>query len=173
MKIYTKGGDAGKTFLFGGKKVLKSDIIIEAVGTIDELNAFIGYLVVKLKNKKHKDFLINIQKDLYQTMSILSGANLGKNFLKEKVLIFEKEIDKVNKKLSDLNKFIIPGGTETSSLFHILRVICRRAERCIAKCYFADQLNKNLREVIIYFNRLSDLFFIFARFYNRKKEISF
>lgn len=173
MKIYTREGDGGKTLLFGGKKILKSDNIIEAIGTIDEFNAFIGYLVFKLKNKRHKDFLINIQKDLYKIMSILSGAKLGKNFLKEKVLMFEKEIDKVNKKLPNLNRFIIPGGTEISSLFHILRVICRRTERCIARCYFADQLNKNLSEAIIYFNRLSDLFFIFARFYNKKKEILF
>ncbi len=168
MPIYTKNGDKGQTSLFGGKKVFKSDNIIEAIGSVDELNSFIGYLVIKIKNKKDKDFLVEVQKDLYQIMSVLSGGKENNNFLEERILIFEKNIDEIEEKLSSLNKFIIPGGTEISSLFHILRVICRRAERAVVKCF----LNNHLL-IIKYLNRLSDLFFIFARVYVKNKETTF
>lgn len=172
MTVYTKNGDKGQTFLFGGKKVLKSDNIIEAIGSVDELNSFIGLLVVKLKNKKNKDFLIEIQKDLYHIMSILSGGKEDSNFLEEKVFIFEKKIDEIEKKLSPLNKFIIPGGTEISSLFHILRVICRRAERAVVRCFLNHQSKVTNHQSLItkYLNRLSDLFFVFGRFYNKKEK---
>lgn len=182
MPIYTKNGDKGQTYLFGGKKVLKSDNIIEAIGSVDELNSFIGLLVVKLKNKKDKDFLIELQKDLYQIMSILSGGKEDGDFLEEKVLFFEKKIDEIEKKLSPLNKFIIPGGTEISSLFHILRVICRRTERAVVRCFSNHQLpitnhhpQTTSHQLLItkYLNRLSDLFFVFARFYGKNKETTF
>lgn len=165
MTVYTKNGDEGKTYLFGGKKVWKSEAIIEAIGTIDELNAFISFLNSKLKNKKNKNFLVEIQKDLYQIMSILSGGEKEDDFLDKKTLIFEKKIDELEKNLPPLNKFIIPGTTEISSLFHITRTICRRAERKIVKL-------KKHQKIIKYLNRLSDLFFVFARFYSKKKEIT-
>ncbi|MCX7955544.1 MAG: cob(I)yrinic acid a,c-diamide adenosyltransferase [Patescibacteria group bacterium] len=164
MPVYTKKGDRGKTSLFGEEKVLKSDIIIEALGNIDELNSFIGIVVFKIKEKSDKDFLIKIQKDLYQIMSILSKANKKTDFLEKRVFDFEKKIDEIEKKLLPLNKFIVPGGTELSCWFHILRTICRRAERQVVK-------RKKYFEVVKYLNRLSDLFFMLARFYNKNEDV--
>ena len=134
MSIYTKTGDDGTTAIYGGKRLLKSDLQVEAYGSIDELTSFIGLVLNKLINRKDKLFLISLQKDLYQIMAVLSGANIDSKFLfGEKALTFENKIDELEKKLPRLNKFILPGGTETSSWFHILRVICRRAERNVVR----------------------------------------
>ncbi len=166
MTIYTKTGDKGETSLFGGKRLSKSDLLIEAYGQIDELSSFIGLATAKIKSKKNTNFLVDIQKDLYQIMAYLSGAKINLDFLEKKVFYFEKKIDDLEKKLPKLNRFIIPGGTETSSLFHILRVVCRRCERSIVRL----RINHSLK-IIPYFNRLSDLFFVLARFYNKDREI--
>ena len=165
MPIYTKTGDNGTTALYGGKRLLKSDLQVEAYGSIDELTSFIGLVVNKLINRKDKLFLISLQKDLYQIMAVLSGANIDLKFLfGEKVLTFENKIDESEKKLPKLNKFILPGGTEISSWFHILRVICRRAERNVVR------FDNNII-IIKYLNRLSDLLFVMARTYGKDKEI--
>ena len=165
MSIYTKTGDDGTTAIYGGKKLLKSDLQVEAYGSIDELTSFIGLVLNKLINRKDKLFLISLQKDLYQIMAVLSGANIDLKFLfGEKVLTFENKIDELEKKLPRLNKFILPGGTEISSWFHILRVICRRAERNVVR------FNNNVI-IVKYLNRLSDLLFVMARNYGKNKEI--
>src|SRR3989344_3918100 len=116
MSIYTRTGDLGTTSLFGGKRISKADCQIETYGSIDELTSYIGLVVVKLKNTQDKNLLIQIQKDLYQIMSFLSGAKIDLFFLEKKVLVFEKTIDEIEKKLPKLNKFILPGGNEISSL---------------------------------------------------------
>lgn len=165
MPIYTKTGDDGTTALYGGKRLLKSDLQVEAYGSIDELTSFIGLVVNKLINRKDKFFLISLQKDLYQIMAVLSGASIDPKFLfGEKVLTFENKIDELEKKLPKLNKFILPGGTEISSWFHILRVICRRAERNVVR------FDNNII-IVKYLNRLSDLLFVMARTYGKDKEI--
>lgn len=165
MSIYTRTGDAGTTGLYGGKRILKSDLQVEAYGSIDELTSFIGLVIVKIKNKKDKLFLISLQKDLHQIMASLSGAKTDLEFLFEKkVLSFENKIDELEKKLPKLTKFILPGGTEISSWFHILRVICRRAERNVVR------FNNNII-IVKYLNRLSDLLFVMARTYGKNKEI--
>ena len=165
MPIYTCTGDSGTTGLYGGKRLLKSDLQVEAYGSIDELTSFIGLVLNKLINRKDKLFLISLQKDLYQIMAVLSGANIDLKFLfGEKVLTFENKIDELEKKLPKLNKFILPGGTEISSWFHILRVICRRAERNVVR------FDNNII-IVKYLNRLSDLLFVMARTYGKNKEI--
>jgi len=165
MSIYTKTGDDGTTAIYGGKRLLKSDLQVEAYGSIDELTSFIGLVLNKLINRKDKLFLISLQKDLYQIMAVLSGANIDSKFLfGEKALTFENKIDELEKKLPRLNKFILPGGTEISSWFHILRVICRRAERNVVR------FNNNVI-IVKYLNRLSDLLFVMARNYGKNKEI--
>lgn len=162
MKIYTRTGDKGETSLYGGKRISKSDLLIEAYGTLDELNSFIG-LVANKVNKKERDFLITIQKDLYNIMANLSGAKI-KIPLEKKILEFEKEMDGIDKNLPKLNRFIIPGGIELSSWFHILRTICRRAERALVRA--SGELT-----IIKYVNRLSDLFFMMARGHGQNKEV--
>ena len=165
MSIYTRTGDAGTTGLYGGKRILKSDLQVEAYGSIDELTSFIGLVANKLINKKDKLFLISLQKDLHQIMASLSGAKTDLEFLFEKkVLSFENKIDSLEKKLPKLTKFILPGGTEISSWLHILRVICRRAERNVVR------FNNNII-IVKYLNRLSDFLFVMARTYGKNKEI--
>ena len=169
MKIYTKTGDDGTTSLFDGKRVLKSSLQVKAYGSLDELSSLIGLVVVKLKNKD-KNLLIDIQKDLYKIMSILAGNNKINLELEKKVLEFEKIIDKVTKNLPLLNKFILPGGTESSAWFHILRTICRRAERNIVNTNNRPITTYSLQPTLKYLNRLSDLFFTLARKYSKNKE---
>ena len=164
MSIYTHTGDFGTTGLFGGKRISKADCQIETYGSIDELTSYIGLVVVKLKDKKDAYFLVKIQKDLYQIMGFLSGAKTDLLFLEDRVLTFEKKIDLIEEKLPKLTKFIIPGGNEISSWFHILRVICRRAERNVVRS------NNNII-IVKYLNRLSDLLFVMARNYGKNKEI--
>lgn len=171
MPIYTRTGDSGTTSLYGGKRISKADCQIETYGSIDELTSYIGLVVVKLKNKKETDFLIEIQRDLYKIMGFLSGAKTDLFFLKNKVLIFEKTIDEVEKKLPKLNKFIIPGGNEVSALFHILRVSCRRAERIFVEYFNNNRTMKQSNNILIYLNRLSDLFFDLARKYGKDSEV--
>ncbi|GAB4218637.1 MAG: cob(I)yrinic acid a,c-diamide adenosyltransferase [Candidatus Microgenomates bacterium] len=165
MHIYTKTGDKGETSLFGGKRVLKSDVQIEAYGQIDELTSFIG--LVSTITKKDEQFLIQIQKDLYRIMAYLSGAKINLDFLEKRVLDFEKRIDEIEKNLPKLNNFIIPGADEHSAWFHILRTICRRVERVVVKL----NQQKPVLNIITYFNRLSDLFFVLARKYGKNKEL--
>lgn len=174
MPIYTRTGDAGTTSLFGGKRISKADCQIETYGSIDELTSFIGLTVTKLNNKKDKQLFINIQENLYQVMGFLSGAKIDLFFLENQVLFFEKTIDEIEKKLPKLNKFIIPGGNEISSLFQILRVLCRKAERRIID-YFnnpSTSIRTSDQLIIIkYLNRLSDLFFDLARKYGKNNEV--
>lgn len=167
--IYTKTGDFGSTTLFGGKRILKSNIKVEAYGAIDELNSFIGLLTSKNISKEDKELLTNIQKDLYQIMNILSGIKNNLPILNNNISNIEQYIDKTEEKLPKLNHFILPQGTEICSWFHILRTVCRRAEREVVK-YFKQTKTKNL-EIMKYLNRLSDLFFIMARKYNKKEEV--
>jgi cob(I)alamin adenosyltransferase len=166
MPIYTKTGDRGTTALYGGKRVSKSDPQVEAYGTVDELSSFIGLTGSKLTDKADKEFLIDIQKDLYLLMANLSGAKTDLKPLEEKITGFERKIDELDKTLSKLTKFIIPCGSENASWFQVLRVLTRRAERKV--------IGLKLEEFAIpvkYLNRLSDLFFTMARSYNRDQEI--
>lgn len=165
MSIYTKTGDKGETSLYAGKRISKSSFQVGAYGSIDELSSFIGLVLSKIKNKKETDLLTTIQKDLYQIMSYLASAPSNLDHLEERVLKFEKLIDEKGERLPKLTRFILPQGTELSSWFHILRTVCRRAERSVVAT------RNNQLAIIKYLNRLSDLFFIFARLYNKGREI--
>lgn len=166
MAIYTKTGDRGTTSLYGGKRLKKSDKQIAAYGTVDELSSYIGLVVTKLKSKKDKVLLVAIQEDLYQLMSALSGAPVNLVLLFEKVSAIEEVIDNIDSKLPPLTQFIVPGGTEISAMLHVVRTICRRAEREVVAL---DQ--PEFAPVVLYLNRLSDLFFVMARSYNQQREI--
>lgn len=171
MSIYTRTGDSGTTGLFGGKRISKASCQTETYGSIDELTSYIGLVGVKLKNKNDKDLLIQVQKDLYQIMSFLSGAEVDLLHLKDKVKQFENKIDLMENNLPKLNKFILPGSNEISALFQILRVICRKTERIMVDYYESNLTMKQLNNVLIYLNRLSDLFFILARKYGKNREV--
>ena len=165
MKIYSKKGDKGKTSLIGGKIVDKHNLSVDAYGTIDELNSFIGLLKDYVEDKKINEVLHNIQLKLFSVGSILASAD--NNNFSEKVSIEKKDIediesniDNMNNQLPDLKNFIIPGGHKISSYCHVCRSICRRAERKISELNNLYQINPY---ILSYVNRLSDFFFVLSR----------
>lgn len=168
MKIYTKTGDNGTTLLFGGRRVLKSDPQIMAYGSVDELSSFIGLLIEKV-SPSDKQFLTDIQNGLYVIMSLLSGAPENNNSLEQDIKKIEDRIDEIEEKLPMLNRFILPQGGGTSSLAHVTRTVCRRVERDIVFLFSQSTINSQQSTILKYLNRLSDFFFVLARFYNKKE----
>lgn len=170
MPIYTRTGDKGTTSLFGGKRISKTDMRVEAYGSVDKLTSFIGLTVIKIKDKNDKKLLITIQKALYEIMAYLASAKVDIAYLSSQVKQFEQYIDKLTSRLPKLNRFILPGGTETGSWFHILRVAAREAERRVV-AVFLKHPSKKTELVVQYLNRMSDLFFMLARKYAKGKEV--
>jgi cob(I)alamin adenosyltransferase len=166
MSIYTKKGDKGKTSIFKGKsrRISKNSQIINTLGTLDELNSFLG--VVKEFSKFNKKEIFRIQSNIMTIASILAGSNLTLSGYETKRL--EKKIDQSDEKLTRLNNFIIPGGSEESALLNYSRTLARRAEREIVSLIKKNKINP---EILKYINRLSDYLFMLARDANRKKGI--
>ena len=173
MKLYTKTGDEGQTGLIGGTRVPKNDVRIEAYGTVDELNSFIGLLTTYPIRDEDVKFLREIQNNLFtigsylatdtkkatiQPASILKGDSIDQ---------IEKEIDRIDAKLPILNSFILPGGSQAGALSHVCRTIARRAERRlfdVTEHYIVDN------QIIVYLNRLSDYFFALSRYFTLENE---
>src|SRR6267154_4282450 len=136
MKIYTKTGDDGTTALFGGQRMPKSDLRIETYGTIDELNSFLGLLRDQQVNVNHKETLIEIQDRLFTIGSILAtepgNTKVKIPSLHENDVVFlENEIDKMDGQLPPMKFFVLPGGHASVSIGHVVRTVCRRAERLV------------------------------------------
>jgi len=168
MKIYTKTGDKGTTSLIGGTKVFKSHLRIEAYGTVDELNSYIGLCKDLLSDESSKSVLQEIQDRLFTIGSALAcdpekETKMKIPDLKESdITLLEKEIDKMDSELPSMKSFILPGGHPTISHIHIARCICRRAERY---CVRLETEKNEVESIIIkYLNRLSDYLFILARY---------
>ncbi len=165
MKIYTKKGDQGKTSLIGGTRVLKHHNRIDAYGTVDELNSFIGLIADQQIDSRSKDILIQIQNKLFTVGSKLaSDPEKSKmklpDLLEQDIVLLEEQMDLMNQQLPDLKNFILPGGHPLASYCHIARCVCRRAERLVVK--IASQ--EPVEEIIVkYLNRLSDYLFVLAR----------
>jgi len=165
MKIYTKKGDSGTTQLIGGTRVPKHHIRIEAYGTIDELNSFIGLLRDQPINESHKNILLEIQDRLFTIgSSLASDPEKSKmkipDLKEEDVVLLEHEIDKMEEQLPELKSFVLSGGHTIVSYCHIARCVCRRAERMVvhlAENDFVDPI------VTRYLNRLSDYLFVLSR----------
>ena len=168
FKIYTKTGDLGKTSLIGGTKVPKSNIRIEAYGTVDELNSFIGLTADQLTDEPSKIILKEIQDRLFTIGSSLAcdpdkESKLKIPDLKETdITLLEKEIDSMNEVLPEMKSFILPAGHISASTLHVARCVCRRAERCIVRMQKKESAVDPL--IIKYLNRLSDYLFVLARF---------
>lgn len=169
MAIYTRTGDKGKTSLFSGIRVSKADLRVETYGTVDELNSVIG-LILSL-GKKYLNLnreLIKIQRDLLDIGSALANPKSKPlNYLEKRVKEFENLIDEMTKSLPPLKNFILPGGGKTGAMLNLARTVCRRAERRIVALNGQEKIDNN---IIVYFNRLSDLLFIMARFLNFKEK---
>lgn len=171
MKIYTKTGDKGKTSLYGGTRVSKSSLQIEAYGTIDELNSFIGFALSDIVQVDIKQFLLTLQTDLLSIGSYLAGYPKGKLNLELRVSEIEQIIDKIDNKLSPLKNFILPGGGKLGASLHVARSVSRRAERAVIRFFETDtKITKDKKEkIIMYLNRVSDFLFVLARFVNNKE----
>jgi len=166
FKIYTKTGDKGETSLIGGSRVPKYHDRIEAYGTLDELNSFIGLIRDQEIDEHSKAKLIEIQDRIFTAESLLAldpdQPLLRKlpEIVEEDILLLENEIDIMNESLPPISSFILPGGHPVVSYCHVARTICRRAERVTLKLAQNHSVDKL---VIKYLNRLSDYLFVLSR----------
>lgn len=179
IKIYTKTGDKGTTGLANGERVLKNEMRIETYGTVDELNSVLGICIQKLdalesKIQLHlKTWLFAIQNDLFNLGSDLATPISSRS---EKMQIIsdievkkiENMIDFCQNTLPELTQFVLPGGTNANAYFHLARTICRRAERHAVALAQQTEIN---HDAIKYLNRLSDLFFVLARYVQHQQNI--
>lgn len=175
MKIYTKTGDDGSTGVVSGKRVKKNSAVIDAYGTVDELNSFVGWAAV-LTNGSTNGFALQleqIQNDLHVLAADLATPpeitpKLGR-FQAARAKNLENWMDEWEDKLPALRNFLLPGGTELSARFHLCRTVARRAEREVLR--LADE-QKVTSDAILYLNRLSDYFFVSARAANFLEKVS-
>jgi cob(I)alamin adenosyltransferase len=171
MKIYTKTGDDGNTGLQGNLRIAKSHPRIISYGTVDEANAALGVVLTNSLDDDIAEILTDIQNDLFLVGSDLSNPNL--NDVKNRVALnmvekLEQHIDKFELELPLLTNFILPGGDIAAAQLHYVRTIVRRAETQVVQLSEKDEINSNC---IKYLNRLSDLFFVFGRLINKRKDI--
>ena len=173
MKVYTKTGDGGKTSLIGGTRVPKNHIRIEAYGTVDELNSYVGLIRDQEIDTRSKQTLIEIQDRLFTIGSSLA-SDPGKSkmkipdLLESDVEFLEHEMDFMNETLPEMRSFVLPGGHQTVSFCHLARCVCRRAERisiALNESEFVAEL------VIKYLNRLSDYLFVLARLTSQQLKV--
>jgi cob(I)alamin adenosyltransferase len=164
FKIYTKTGDKGETSLFGGARLPKSHLRIEAYGTVDELNSHLGLLRDVVTDETLRGHLKQIQDRLFDV-----GANLAVDtskklqvpeIIESDIAFFETEMDKMDEVLEPLRQFILPGGHLAVSYCHVARTVCRRAERNVVALSLTDEVDEIL---VRYLNRLSDYLFVLAR----------
>jgi cob(I)alamin adenosyltransferase len=165
MKIYTKTGDSGETSLLGGNRVKKSDLRIDAYGTVDELNSFLGLLRDQEVNLHRAPFLKDIQDRLFTIGADLATQEGAKNVKKpdldpSDVIALETEIDGMEENLEPLRNFILPGGHPSVSIAHLARTVCRRAERRVIELHTLTSIDEL---IIKYLNRLSDYLFVLSR----------
>ena len=167
MKIYTGKGDTGKTNIISGQDVSKCSTVIEAIGSIDELNAVIGLNISICKHLEIKNILETVQYNLFVIGSEIASHKLKENngmkISCEDIQTAENHIDTIDSKLPELKEFVLPGGSFSASNLNIARTVCRRVER--AMVHFLSE-NKIETYMPVYLNRLSDLLFVLARYAN-------
>ena len=165
MKIYTKTGDNGQTSLVGGTRVSKTELRIEAYGTVDELNSYVGLLRDQAVNNDRKDILKEIQDRLFTIGSILASEpeqtkKRIPDLHESDIELLEKEMDQMDESLEPMRFFILPGGHQSVSFGHLARTVCRRAERIVLRLAHESEVNEL---VVKYLNRLSDYLFVLCR----------
>lgn len=160
MKIYTGKGDSGTSSLFSGLEKRKDDPVFEALGDVDELNAFIGQLRSEVIDLQIREQLYQVQNTLFSLgakIAMEQGQNAA-GIDDEAIATLEKRMDEMTLQLPELHAFILPGGSKSIASCHICRAVCRRAERSLVR---GTRLN---HEELVFINRLSDYFFVLARF---------
>ncbi|MFN8371094.1 MAG: cob(I)yrinic acid a,c-diamide adenosyltransferase [Bacteriovoracaceae bacterium] len=182
-KVYTKTGDKGETSLVNGKRVNKFDPRIDLYGDVDELNSYLGLLIANLKNIENGkmftseiDYLIKMQSSMFNIGSFIACESEArekfkiKNVTPDLIAEMEKKIDLMDVQLKPLSNFVLPGGNISSAMAHILRTTTRKIERKLL-AFKTEHRQEISDELVIYFNRLSDFFFILSRFINFKSNI--
>jgi cob(I)alamin adenosyltransferase len=175
VKIYTKTGDQGMTGLLGKDRVSKDDVRIEAYGTVDELNAVFGMVRAHGLEPALDGLAAQLQEELFVAGSALADPSPGGPFYhaitSDHITRLEATIDALETELKPLTEFILPGGTLAAAHIHLARTVCRRAERLtvrLSRCE-SESVSETL---IIYLNRLSDLFFVLARVVNHRAGVA-
>jgi cob(I)alamin adenosyltransferase len=173
MRIYTRTGDKGKTSIIGGR-VDKDDTRVEAYGTVDEVNCFVGQAIQELDPTLFKDVLVDLEKIQHELFDC--GGDLANVSTKRELKLHQESIDYLEKKIDEfiaeapeLERFILPGGTKPSASIHIARTVTRRAERLVVKLLKTDTKTPEL--ALMYLNRLSDYFFALARVINFRLNV--
>ena len=175
MKIYTGFGDKGKTRLYGGDIVDKDHLRVKAYGAMDELNSVIGLLITYIEQEELVKTLQKIQCKIFELSAELAAAADKQSKLKvptvkdENIKELENKIDMIDSKLEPLKNFILPGGSRSAAVCHLVRTVCRRAERDIITLNSVEVVDER---IIIYVNRLSDYFFVLARLLNKENNIT-
>jgi cob(I)alamin adenosyltransferase len=174
MKIYTRTGDEGQTGVIGGR-CTKDDVRVEAYGTVDELNCFVGQAMSLMDEEIYAD----LKKDLLQMQHELFDCGSDLALLKPELRPYkvtapmidqlEAWIDQYDEETADITRFILPGGSQVSSALHICRTVCRRAERRVVTLAKEQEINIEVRR---YLNRLSDVFFTIARTANFREQVA-
>jgi cob(I)alamin adenosyltransferase len=174
MRLYTRTGDKGKTSIIGGR-VDKDDTRVEAYGTVDEVNCFVGQAIQELDQDLFKDVLDDLEKIQHELFDC--GGDLANVSEKRELKLHQESIDYLEKKIDEyieeapeLERFILPGGTKPSASIHIARTVTRRAERLVVKLLKTDP--KTPETSLMYLNRLSDYFFALARVINYRLKVS-
>lgn len=171
MKIYTKGGDKGKTSLATGERVSKADDRLEAYGTADELNSFVGLL--RSKTEEYQEELEWIQNKLFNLGALLAGAK-GDDWIEDAhISQLETWIDRLQEGQEPLRAFVLPAGNEVVSLCHVCRTVTRRLERSVVRRISSGgEEDANLEKSLRFVNRLSDFWFVLAMKIAKNAEIS-
>ena len=173
MKIYTKTGDAGETGLFGGGRVPKDHVRVQAYGDVDELNSAIGVARATPPALFSDDLLESIQRDLFSLGGHLATPHPEKvkkalekaDLSPKRVTLFEQLMDKADEEIPPLKAFVLPAGTPKAAALHLARTICRRAERSVIALSHDHEVPELF---LVYLNRLSDLLFTLARQSNHR-----
>jgi cob(I)alamin adenosyltransferase len=174
-RIYTRKGDDGSTGLFGGGRVSKADLRVEAYGEVDELNAVLGWAIAVSGDSEIQAELSAIQSDLFAVGAQLADPGHDSRASKEKTRIdqarieaFERRIDRAEEETGPVRQFILPGGAPAAAALHLARTVCRRAERRVVSLAGKETVSPL---VVSYLNRLSDLLFALARLANRRAGV--
>jgi cob(I)alamin adenosyltransferase len=176
-RVYTRTGDDGETGLAGGQRVAKDSARIEAYGSVDELNSFIGVARATAQELKLEEFcgiLLRVQHELFNLGSIL--ATLPKDLhprqariTDQEIAQLEAEMDRMNEGLPALRSFVLPGGSRLNAELHVCRTVCRRAERRLVLLARVEPVPP---EAVKYLNRLSDALFVWSRWSSAQARVT-
>jgi len=173
-KVYTRTGDKGMTSLVGGVRIKKSDVRLEAYGTVDELSSHLGLLVSMLPEGEDRDSIIRVQNNLFNVCTHLAtdqsrtplypSAHLAEG----EIAFLESKVDEIMAFLPERQGFVLPGGCQAAAQCHVARTVCRRAERRIAALAEVATVGEEMQQ---YVNRLSDYLFVLAKKINFNSHV--